>query len=113
MNSPLICDVVAPSTTITLRGQTFHLPPATLADWSAVAQRLREQIHDPLPALMPRLAALPEELAVKLYESTATRYEAALQKISVDVAIAHALSSLSGLAYLIWLLLSRQPPAPL
>lgn len=105
-------DVSAAPTTITIRGVTYPLPAATLQDWEAICQRLREQVPNPMPDLVSRLAALPESLALKIYSETLTRYEAKTN-ITLDAAVNHAFTSPAGMAYLLWLLLGRSAPSPL
>jgi hypothetical protein len=89
------------TTTVRLCGRDYTVGPIDLEAMIACAGEMKKRAGDPFESLMPKLAALPEALAEKMFREALSRHNG-MAKASPQSALIWALDDPDGLAFLLW-----------
>lgn len=99
-------ETVGSTAVVTIDGRDYAVGPIDLDCLTACAAEIRQQAGDPFEGLMPRLQALPEVIAEKLFRE-AMEIHAQTARATPMQALAWALDVPDGFAFMLWYLLQR------
>ncbi|MDX1945223.1 MAG: hypothetical protein SFU86_07440 [Pirellulaceae bacterium] len=106
MTTTNFSDIVPATAIIRIDGKDVLVGPIDFDLLAALAGEWRRMVPDPMPALIPTLAGLPDELALKIYSKARADYEAAAN-LTPSQTLVIAGQKLDLLAVLVWMLLER------
>src|SRR5262245_3153224 len=89
---------------VNINGKDYLLSTPTVANMLAVEQHAREQVVDPIPALLPTLKQLPQAMALEIYKAE-RNYYLSQTDLGFEGSLIWACQKPSRLSFLVWLML--------